>query len=208
MSDPKSLLDMCLHIVCCKLKEGRDLETLPLPLTVKKRARSVIKDIWFDTYYYMQWGNEYIYEYESLGHITNIHIVYEEYTCWLNDGRRFGICEECFDYLNKLTKTQALYRFGEYNNDNWEFYHRLTHERVRMNSDHDIENIVKKKQNYCDICLITPLFGFFNRRECMSKYEFHDRRCSMVFETYTCSCSESDSDDYGVDGHINITRLK
>lgn len=197
MLNPRSLFDLCLTLVCIELEDGNDLEKLSLPMTVKRRARSVIKQLWFNTYCNL-------YSEPEIESKTIYHIIQESYL-WNLSNRSFHVCEACFIDTTRLTKDLALSRWGECNGD-WQFYHEIKHSR--LNSNLIFENIVEKKEHYCDLCLVAPLFKILNRAECMSEYEYHDRRRTKLFESYDdsdCSSESNDSDpDYE---YTEVTRM-
>jgi hypothetical protein len=130
------------------------------------------------------------------------HIIQESYV-WNLSNRTFRVCEMCFINTTRLTKNLALSRWGESNGD-WQFYHERKH--TRLNSNLIFEKIVQKKEHYCDLCLVEPLFFILDRVECMSQYEYHERCRTKVFESYDDSDCSSDSSDSEYE-YTEVTRM-
>lgn len=86
-------------------------------------------------------------------------------------GLNINLCIDCY-----LQDSQVCSATSE---NDW--YHKgIYYERwiqhTNIDADRFVFGILKKKQHWCEICLIKPLFSVFDYNMCKSEYNFHSRK--------------------------------
>jgi hypothetical protein len=214
MFQPTTLLELSLYTSLITLDDARSIELLPLPLTVKYSARRIIKSLWVNQqiclnperykYHKIDLNNMcrvdfnmlMNYNYNLLGELdfipySIVHVCWG-YILWkIGNVRSYRICISCYKTVSKLSGEPALANWG-IRREKWRFFFIPKHMVIQSNGI--FEHVIKKQENFCDICILNPLFEVIKRSECISRFKHHDRQYTSD-ESSDTSSGESHEED-------------
>jgi hypothetical protein len=179
---PSTLFELSLRVMCFAMDDATLIESLPLPLTVKYEMRSSIKSLWFnqrsicsDHYDYenfnlnemSRWDFNMLMNYDEdllgvPGFIPKktTHVFWGFWVWEIGHVRTYNICESCVGYVSRLSGELALSQWGV-PSANWKFL--FVRKYIMFHPHNVFQMVIKKEKNFCDLCVICPLFRIMDR---------------------------------------------
>lgn len=197
--NPDSLFNLAQSALCRSLNDGYIIESLPLPLTVRRELRENFKFYWLNAGT-VKSRKEYPYEEIDFHNMTNekfnmvqhmdkrvfpvfladffdgrdhVHMVRTYWSFFTELGYTYDVCKSCYIKLTSLAPKEVKIMWGE-EKRRWRFTLLRTHEIVWFNETHS--KISKMHDSCCDICVRRPLVKLRSEYECKQKfrYQFHE----------------------------------
>jgi hypothetical protein len=216
MSRVDSLFELALYQFCISLKDARSIERLEIPKSIKERARTDIKELWFwqdplqptETFDYssieipfmtrLQFNMVMNYNQKKMGVPEFLpkgftHVVWEYYTFYVNS-RLVSVCRTCYGCMVSSAESEFTLVYWGCELKNMNIYEVRNHDR--LNSSDVLPKVIHKEKNFCDLCVIGPLFDVIDRHECLMGHSYHERKNHPDYKYgYEGSSDDSDSDE-------------
>lgn len=197
--NPRRLFDIARGVACHSLMDGSVIESLPIPLSLKRELRHYIKLYWTIDDTPMFNIHEYPYDeidfykmtreqFHMLMHLPydwipyfiselfredEMHVVYQ---CWIFHTARntifYKCCDQCYDTLSAMSAQDVQRLWGEEKRF-WRFTY-LCYTCVNVHIRMANPKVMHNGDSYCDICLLNPIVQFYTRDECVNELTLHD----------------------------------
>lgn len=183
-----------LYLLSCSvfakyINDPIEIERCPIPTQVKRDLRRIVKDVWYDQNLVYNKVNIFDSKQFNLDIISRSNVtalinysldypipdfiiddmchVIENFYIWFNNFNVMHICEECNNRL--LVNSECESKYWMCDTSTWSFLHCNTH--FSLSAHIIIDQFLGKETNYCDICLVRPLYKLCFDVNC--DYYFH-----------------------------------